>query len=222
MHIKQLILPTTQLKRQKEFYTQILGLSLTADMENSFSFLVGSSILTFQDGVDKTRYHFAFNIPSDSVESALEWTIQHHMVLSFEGKQIVSFPDWNAHAIYFYDADKNIVEFIARKNLNFPLNAKFNPNQIIGISEIGIPTRNVNEIYRTVNSATGAQIFSGDKERFCAIGSETGLLIAINYHLKKWIPTMEDAYPYPLKATLLDEKGVEHHLNYKNEVLTID
>jgi len=67
--------------------------------------------------------------------------------------------------MYFYDADKNIVEFIARKNLNNASTLPFNSTQLMSISEIGIPTLNIEEKFQQLRAISSVEEFSGDFNR---------------------------------------------------------
>ena len=40
-----------------------------------------------------------------------------------------------------------------------------------------------------MNEIESIQKFSGDFERFCAVGDDNGLFILVNNKLKKWFPT---------------------------------
>ena len=117
MDILQLKLFTSNLNAQRQFYSETLGLTLTSTSETHFSLSIGLTTLTFEENTNSTPYHFAINIPSNKLNEALNWLKKRINVLSYEGVEIHRFEDWNANAIYFYDADKNIVEFIGRHNL---------------------------------------------------------------------------------------------------------
>ena len=51
---------------------------------------------------------------------------------------IAQFENWNANAVYFYDNNGNILEFIARHDLQNNQFTPFNSESILNISEIGI------------------------------------------------------------------------------------
>ncbi len=212
MIINELILYTQNVPKQLHFYSQVLGLSLLTNKVDRFTVKAGSSKLTFRQGQEHTQYHFAFNIPPHQIEEACAWVNSHLALLPFAGNDVVDFPDWNARAVYFHDADANIVEFIARKNQTSTAQKTFTPQSILNISEIGIPAHPVAPIVAKVKETMNVSLYSGDRERFVALGSESGLLIVIDYTLKKWIPTMVDANPHPLEAVLQNKKGYVFHL----------
>ncbi|MCB9250363.1 MAG: VOC family protein [Ignavibacteriales bacterium] len=221
MIINKLKLFTRNLNEQKEFYKFILELELLEETTDSFSVKVGESILTFVQGDDNPFYHFAFNIPSFQIHESYEWIKQKIDTLTYEGKDIIRFDSWNAEALYFYDADKNLVEFIARKNLNLVSQEKFSKENILYISEIGIPTLDISKVFNTLNNESGLEIYDGDFESFCAIGNETGLFIVMNYLVKKWMPTMEEGKPSPFEIVFDNSHGEIFTLIYKNEEIKI-
>ncbi|MCH7525241.1 MAG: VOC family protein [Bacteroidetes bacterium] len=194
MRIKEIILFSNSIQKQKQFYKDVLGFELILDSAKKISFKTGKTILSFQYKETFKTSHFAFNIPSNKEVEALSWLEKRVEILPHNNNSIVDFKSWNAKAIYFYDADKNIVEFIARKNLNITTNSEFSSGSILSISEMAIATDDVESIYNTINKMRQIPVFDGDFNRFCAIGDEEGLFILIDKNKKKWFPTMETAF----------------------------
>ena len=192
MKIKELILFTQNLKAQIEFYSKVLEFEMIACDKVSCSFKMGSSILTFVTKENSKPYHFAFNIPSNKENEASIWLKERVSLLPHEGEEIIDFESWNARAMYFYDTDMNIVEFISRKNLNKNSNSPFSPKSILNISEMALASTNIKETVAILNSINPIKKYSGDFERFCAIGNEDGLFILANPLLKKWFPTDDE------------------------------
>lgn len=194
MKIKELILFTNNLEKQLEFYSKVLEFELVKETSESFSLNVGDSLLTFKFRENFTPYHFAFNIPSNKENEALNWLKQRVDILPFEDNEIIEFGHWNAKALYFYDADKNIVEFISRKKLKMDSCEVFSSKSILNISEIGIGTSDIKLIYDSINTIKNIDIYDGSFERFCAIGNEEGLFILVNNNIKRWFPTDDEIY----------------------------
>ncbi|WP_242202545.1 VOC family protein [Aestuariivivens insulae] len=194
MLIKQIIWFTNNLQQQKYFYRDVLDFELVFSSEERIDFNVGNSILTFQYKESFNASHMAFNIPSNKINEALEWLQKKVEILTCENKLIANFESWNAEAVYFYDADKNIIEFIARKDLNVNTEDSFSSKSILSISEIAIATNNIESIYNAITKMKPIPIYSGDMSRFCALGNEEGLFIVINKSRKKWYPTQDEAY----------------------------
>ena len=192
MKIKELTLFTQNLKSQIEFYSKGLEFKMINCDDASCSFNTGNSILTFKVQEGSKPYHFAFNIPSNKENEALGWLKERVQLLSFEEKELMNFESWNARAMYFYDPDMNIVEFIARKNLNINSNNAFSSKSILNISEMALASTNIKETIAILNSINPIKKYSGDYKRFCALGDEDGLFILANPLLKKWFPTDDE------------------------------
>lgn len=194
MRIEELKIYSSNLAAQRIFYTDVLNFEIVKETKNSISLKIGKSLLTIEERSQSTPYHFAINIPANQEIKALQWLKTRVDIVKNGDNEVHDFDFWNAKAIYFYDADNNIVEFIARKNLDNSSNITFNQNSLLEISEIGIPTSDIEEKFKALNEGLGLEIFSGSFERFCAIGEETGLFICINKEEKDWYPKDDKAF----------------------------
>jgi len=194
MKIKSLTLYTRNLEKQIDFYGNTLGLKQVSQAEGQASFQVGKSILNLVQRDQATPYHFAINIPGNQVNEALTWLKQRVVILKYGTDEIQDFSNWNAKAIYFYDKDQNIVELIARKNLEYGQQENFSAYSLLEISEIGMPVDDIKTAYEALQEKATFEIFDGGFDRFCAIGDEYGLFICINKHLKDWFPTGDKAH----------------------------
>ncbi|MNL17020.1 hypothetical protein D3C87_1380890 [compost metagenome] len=87
---------------------------------NSLIIQVGSSVLKFIENPEfDSVYHFAFNIPENKLEEAIKWCADKIDLIMIENKRVIAnFETWNANAIYFYDNNGNLLEFIARHDLD--------------------------------------------------------------------------------------------------------
>lgn len=194
MRIKFLQIFTQNLQEQRDFYENQLGLPLKNAFEDNFQVQIGFSVLKIQLKKDATPYHIAFHIPAYQEEKALQWLKQRVSILKNEADEIVDFPAWKAKSIYFYDADKNVVEFISRRHCFLENSEKFSAKNIVGIAEIGVATNNVKKNYDFLNQKIGLEKFTGDYERFCATGDDEGLFIVINKNEKGWFPSNDKAF----------------------------
>ena len=219
MKIQELEIYTPRLEEQTKFYSQVLELDIITKTNTSVSFQIGKSILKLISREEFTPYHYAINIPANQENEALKWLKERVDILKYENLMIQYFDFWNAYAIYFYDEDRNIVELIARKNLENHSNQAFDKNSLLEICEIGIPTSDIRKEYEILKNATGIPIHSGNLERFCAIGNDNGLFIAINKEKKKeWFPTKDAPFSSDYNIRFI-EKGKEFTFEYKNEEL---
>ena len=221
MYLHHLQLHTNQLDELHHFYRETLGFHIESAAPQAFSLRAGHSRATFHLSEASHYYHFAFNIPSFQVSDALDWLEARVIVLSDSDQQVIDFSNWNAKAVYFKDPAGNIVEFIARKNLQIRTKRPFSVASIMGISEIGLPVREVASAYTQLHRQTGIEKYWGDFKRFCATGDEHGLFIIVDEAAKTWYPTDQRARPAPLDLEF-SQGGQLYRLQYDGEQLTID
>ena len=194
MRIKELNILTFNLNSQIDFYKGILGLNIINRTENKVTFKIGNSLLTLKQDKNFKPYHIAINIPCNMDFDALKWLKERLNVLKFNNNEIQDFSYWNANAIYFYDADKNVMEFITRRNLNNQSTENFSYKSLLEISEIGMPVDDIKSTYESIRKIVNIPIYDGGFDKFCAIGGEKGLFICINKNKKRWFPTGDKAY----------------------------
>ncbi|MFT4696918.1 MAG: catechol-2,3-dioxygenase [Flavobacteriaceae bacterium] len=120
--------------------------------------------------------------------------------------------------MYFYDEDQNLVELIARKNIQNSSDKIFDSNSFLEISEIGLPTLDIEKQFNILNKLMGIEVFDGGFEHFCAIGDENGLFICINKEKKDWFPINEETYSSDFEIQFI-EKSKEYHFQFKNTTL---
>lgn len=193
MIIKELTLFTNTITKQKQFYKSVLELEQLVDTPEKISFKIGSSILTFQYNIKFKPSHLAFNIPSNAIYDALYWLKMRTKPIENKGGFVTDFTNWNAKSVYFYDANNNILEFIAREDLNFESDFAFTSNTILSISEIGIATNDIQKLYQVIKSIKPISIFDGNFNNFCALGNHNGLFILVDKNMKTWYPTNDKA-----------------------------
>lgn len=215
MKITKLQLYTDQLQDLKIFYVMVLGFDLYDETENAFTIKAGSSLLTFQwtDLTNKASpsYHFAFNIPKNQIEEAQRWLYSRSVpLLQNENEGIVDFPNWNAQALYFLDPANNIVELIARHDLENTSQAAFIAQSITSISEIGLPVPEIAPFYEQVRESFGFPVYShiGNTTSFCPTGDPEGLLIIVPLE-RPWFPTEFINGIYPATVTMTGNEPKE-------------
>ena len=179
------------LNLMKEFYHGMLDFPVSREASNHISFQAGSTNLTFVKTTQRSAepaYHFAFNIPENKVLSARNWQAertslivphQPHLHDPRFPEDIVHFSHWNAHSVFFYDPAENVVEYIARHDLNNSAEGPFTTNEILYASEIGFVVDDVRQTAGDLSKASGLQQYRGGSPQFTAIGDEHGLLLVM-------------------------------------------
>lgn len=214
MHITGLRLQSNQLHAQRDFYTQILGLQVVDSSSTHFSLQTGRTRISFESLTEPLAglYHFAFNIPEGQFEEAKAWIQTRVDLLSAAEAPMETtfdFVSWNAHALYFCDAEGNILEFIARHNLHHDTNLPFSSDSLLSVSEIGLATPSVIGTVDDIARTTGIRAWRGaGSETFTAVGDEEGLFIVVEEG-RSWRPTDDaPAYPIPTRIEILGLENI--------------
>lgn len=215
MKINKLKIHCSNLTEQIDFYSSTIGVTLVSHSASEAKLQVGNSELTLIKSESFQPYHFAINIPCNQETEALQWLKKRVEILRDGTDEIQDFDSWNAKAIYFYDADKNIVEFISRKTLKNESEEKFGFASLLEISEIGVPVSDIEKTYGELNAIVELNVYDGGFERFCAIGDEHGLFICIDKQLKDWYPTGDKAHSSAFEIEFT-EKESAYHMEFKN------
>lgn len=205
MNIQRLTLETQNIKIMNDFYSQMLDLPVK--LENAaLEIQIGSSQLVFLENPDSSaKYHIAFNIPEQQIETALAWLEARVEILQDAANPISDFPNWNAHAIYFCDPAGNILELIARHELTHETIIPFTSRALLNISEIGMAVPNTTEFADWTEKTLTIPKYRQGSSSFIPIGDAHGLLIAVPSG-REWHPnTGIIALPHPTKIELQTE-----------------
>lgn len=218
MKIEKLEIKTENVEEQLKFYRDTLELEVKNYNYWSFEVKIGYSTLKFVESEKSTSYHIAIHIPDRQEGKALEWIKERVSVLKNNGDDLIDFSGWNAMSLYFYDADNNIMEFIARRNCFPPHLEMFSKESLLGIAEIGLATNNILEKYKYLHKKCHLEKFDGDFEKFCAIGDDEGLLITIDKNKKDWFPTKDEAHSSDFKVSFT-HAGNQYQLQFEHDQL---
>jgi len=190
MNITYLELPTKDLHVQWEYYSSVLELPVRM-FETSLEVTAGETTLLFTkaDSDFDGAYHFAFNIPENQFDASKKWIASRISLLSdVDEKDEFASESWNSHSIYFKDAAGNVLEFIARHNLENAVQEEFDSSQILNISEIGLPSDDVVSWANELCTKLNLPVFKQEpNESFTPVGDDNGLLI-LPHTGRIWIP----------------------------------
>ena len=190
MRIKRLNILTDDLIAQKEYYSNVLELPVHLEEDDLLVQAGKTEIIFTQSPAHWTgAYHFAFNIPENQFLQAKAWLSKRITLLKdAQGNDEFKSETWNSISLYFKDAAGNILEFIARHDQKNATEIPFNSEQILQVSEIGLPSKDViafaNELCEKLNVSVYRQ---EPNENFTPIGDEDGLFILPSEN-RIWIP----------------------------------
>ena len=205
MKILEIEINTDNLLETEHFYSNVLGLSLVNKEQNTISYLAGQSKLTFLKSTDqKPTYHFAFNIPHNKLDEAINWaTVRLSLIENTDNGLVANFDSWNAKAIYFQDNNNNILEFIARFDLSNSTTNPFDISSIQSISEIGIVTDSPLNLAEKMVKENNLSYYSKStySEQFAALGNDNGLFVIVENN-RNWYPTKQKAEKHYTKIKI--------------------
>lgn len=180
MLIKRLELPALDLVAQRDYYAYVLD--LPAHLEDSYLLVkAGRTDIIFTQAPSNWagQYHFCFNIPENQFPQAKVWLSKRIPLLKDEkGNDEFKSQTWNASSLYFKDTAGNVLEFIARHDLKNATEVPFNSEQILQVSEIGLPSKDVISFAKELCEKLGVSVYKQEPtETFTPIGDEDGLFI---------------------------------------------
>jgi catechol 2,3-dioxygenase-like lactoylglutathione lyase family enzyme len=190
MQIESISLTTSRLAAQRRFYTEQIGLPLIEDHPQRFAVQIGRSMLHYAEVTHAPPIaHMAFTIPSAQYQEAIEWLGARAPALAApDGRTQFHFQNWGADAIYFLDADGNILELIARHELPDPPVRPFGVGSLLCISEIGVVLDDVISFAQEAQRLLGVDVYRGNLDpEFTAVGSASGLFI-MTRRGRPWMP----------------------------------
>lgn len=198
----EITLYTSKLEEQHAFYSQIMGLRILKKSATEFSIDIGESVLIFKETKDGSQpfYHYAINIPSNKYKEAKKWLAKRTSLLQDQGGggDLFYFGFWDAHAMYFKDPAGNIGELIARHTLENDKEGEFDTSHLLGISEIGTPVSNPEDLASELKSEYGLEPYV--ESMF--IGDENGMFVAVPTD-RPWYPEYkQNAKVYPTEVVI--------------------
>jgi len=224
MIIRTLTIEALHLDALQEFYCDILGLALIDEDHNSFTLKAGLTELKVQQhtGNMEPVYHIAFNIPSNKIQEASTWIatkVKRIYISEFKGF-IADFMNWNAKSVYFYDPAGNIIELIARFDLNNSLAQTFSAQQFLSVSEVGLVFSDAEfeSLTECLLKEFDLSYFSKQPPlpHFKAAGDDEGLFIIVPEN-RIWYPTEDKkAIVSPIKI-YFSHNSIDGWIEYEDD-----
>lgn len=219
MNFVEVRLPANDIHAQTAFYGDLLGLPIVQRSAGEVHFQVGRSKLVFtqpsplplshpsNNAQEERGYppqHFAFNIPEHRFDDAKVWLqARCKLVPDAAGNEVFYFENWDAHALYFYDADGNIGELIARHTQPTPHAGAFDASALFCISEVGIVTDKPAATAMLACGRLNAHLYRTElNDVFVPVGDEDGLLIIVKTGRLWFSSRVLPAQPAPITLAI--------------------
>lgn len=202
MNLRTVTLHGHDLRALHAFYADVLGFEVTPG-PSDVTVHAGASDLRFVpfEREEAPVYHFAMNIPENRFAEAVSWVSARTPLLEGPDGPEISFRSWNAHSLYFRDPAGNVVEYIARHNLDNGIPGPFTPDAVVNVSEIGLPVPNVADAAEALDRALEIPRWSGNEDTFAAVGDEHGLVILVA-ETHTWYPIGLPVGVYPVRVRI--------------------
>ncbi|GGG69458.1 VOC family protein [Paenibacillus radicis (ex Gao et al. 2016)] len=223
MRIQSIRLLTKNVEQLQQFYAQLLGLPLLDRSKDSFTVLAGKSYLTFEqteDADENPYYHFAFDIPQNKMDEAINWLSSKKISLNLlpDHSYKTYSKTWDATSIYFDDPSGNIIEFISRHSLINEVNTSFSGMSILNISEIGLVVHDVTSTMEFLKSNLKLDAYKNNYNSFAAVGDENGLFI-LAAHERVWFGSDKKADIFRTEVTIEGgDKGTSYLGSYPYKI----
>lgn len=212
MRILELELLSDDIPKTEAFYNQVLGLDSLYSNHSSVSFRVGATKLTFHSSQNVSPvYHFAFDVPNNKLlEAFSRIACRTEIMYVIPPDKIADFYNWNAKSFYFYDNNGNILEFIARHDLDNASEKPFDGNSILSVSEIGLVSKNVEEQCDELFIKYGLTPYVKQPKlpKFIVLGTVTGLFILVEEN-RNWYPTDQKSKSFWTKIVFNQEGEIK-------------
>jgi len=221
--VKELIITgmASEMYQIRNFWENTIGCEVVGETFNSFTLKIGSSLLTFKPNYtnsNRPQYHFAVLVPANQIENCLNWLKNGGK--KKDGKaiqiwrsgesnaEIIQSPLYNSSSVYFADYGGNIIELVARRNLDNPEIGEFSSDMFKEINTVSIITKDVRAAKDLIQEDLGYLPLDRSTSGFKVMGNANGL---INLVVQDRIlpPTeTEKAFPFEMELVVQNPDSI--------------
>ena len=170
-------------------------------------FQAGETTMEFDPAPGSPFYHFAFLVPGDRFDAAVDWVRSHTELLPDPdtGEVVFPFEDWDASGCYFEDPAGNIIELAGHHGIGENgRKGEFTADEIVGLSELGL-VGDRDQMAAELRKL-GFELWNGtmtNPERLAFIG-ERGRTVILSSPGRGWMPTGRPAESHPVEAVFAE------------------
>jgi catechol 2,3-dioxygenase-like lactoylglutathione lyase family enzyme len=189
--------PAHALGELEKFYGERLGLP---------GLQIGETQLELVPGEGEPFYHFAFLVPGDRFDAALEWIggLTGLLPDPETGEAVFDFQSWDGQACYFHDPAGNIVELTAHRAIGATgATGPFAGTELLGLSELGL-VGDTPAMAEALREALQLELWQGtvEEEGRLAFVGERGRTLILAPVGRGWLPTGRPAERHPVDVVL--------------------
>jgi catechol 2,3-dioxygenase-like lactoylglutathione lyase family enzyme len=170
---------------------------------------IGETQLELALGEGEPFYHFAFLVPGNRFDAALDWIggLAELLPDPETGDVVFDFQSWDGQACYFHDPAGNIVELTAHRAIGAAdatdATGPFSGSELLGFSELGLVGDRAT-MAGILRFALNMPLWQGtveDEDRLAFVG-EKGRTLILAPVGRGWLPTGRLAERHPVEAVL--------------------
>jgi hypothetical protein len=222
--VKELIITAkaSEMFQIRNFWENTIGCEVVNQTFNSFTLKIGTSLLTFKINLtnsNRPQYHFSILVPANQIENCLAWLKNggkkqdgDEIQLWRGGEtnaEIIQSPLFNSTSVYFADFGGNIIELVARRNLDNAEDGEFSANMFKEINSVSIVTKDVRSAQDLIQNNLGYKPVDRTTSGYKVMGNANGL---INLVVQDRIlpPTnTETAFPFEMELVVQNTDSIE-------------
>lgn len=190
--ILRLRLRATRLAEMARFYGQEMGFAV-ATSPKSLTVEAGGTLLEFEQAAEGEQpvYHIAWAIPQNKLPLAKAWLAARTPLLVHpDGRDEFHFRSANRRAVYFADPAGNVLELIARHNLDDGTEGPFTLADILYVNHAGLVVDDLPGAIDELETGLGLELRADPTPDFAQLGDEHRHLVLVT-RKRFWLPEMK-------------------------------
>lgn len=189
MRISRVTLDVRDAAAWAAFYGDVLGLPVERVGENVEVRAGWTTISLRSNPQVEGCHHLAFTISANKFDAAKQWIAGRAEILSKgEADEFEYDAGWNARSFYFPGPDLSVLEFIIRRDLGNETAGDFGGDDILCVSEVGVPVSSVPETVDYLSREAGLEPYGVvPRESFAPVGDIEGMVILVSEN-RTWFP----------------------------------
>ena len=169
------------------------------DADDAASVRLGETTLQFTDADSAPPAHLAFRLLLDGAK-AVDWLTGRATLLPVDGDPSRRFAFLDATAVYFQDADGNVLEGLCYDGDPRPAASA---TVVDGLTEIGLPARDPLAFIEWLETTVGLSGWGTPSDTFAWVGDRHARFVVIPTG-RTWYPTGRTAGIAPITVTVAD------------------
>lgn len=190
--ILRLRLRAPRLAEMERFYGETMGFPVSASPQR-LRVEAGGTLLEFEPAADGEQpiYHIAWAVPQNQLPGAKAWLAARTPLLVHpDGRDEFHFRRVNRRAVYFADPAGNVLELIARHNLDDGTEGPFSLADVLYVNHAGLVVDDLPGTVRELERGLGLALRADPTANFAQLGDEHRHVVLVTRE-RLWLPQMK-------------------------------